>query len=116
CVDCWRPSARGSDDAVRIPVGADESRVDDSGATLRVAVDEVAVFFAATDHGRSVTNLAASEIQIRDNNQAPETILAFRNEAELPLRLGLIIDTSSSIADRFHFEQAAAAKFLGTVL
>jgi VWFA-related protein len=86
------------------------------GATLRVAVDEVAIFFAATDHGSAVTNLTASDVAIRDNSRAPDGILAFRNESQLPLRLGLVIDTSNSVTDRFHFEQEAAAKFLKTVL
>ncbi len=85
-------------------------------ATLRVAVDEVAIFFAATDHGKAVTDLGASDVEIHDNNRAPENIVAFRNEAQLPLRLGLVIDSSNSVTDRFHFEQAAAAKFLKTVL
>ncbi len=85
-------------------------------ATLRVAVDEVAIFFAATDHGSAVTNLTAADVAIRDNSRAPDSILAFRNESQLPLRLGLVIDTSNSVTDRFHFEQAAAAKFLKTVL
>jgi Ca-activated chloride channel family protein len=86
------------------------------GATLRATVDEVAVFFAATDHGRSVTNLTASEIGVRDDSQPPDAILGFRNEAQLPLRLGLIIDTSNSITSRFTFEQAAAIKFLQKVV
>ncbi len=95
---------------------SDQIRANISGPTLRVAVDEVAIFFAATDHGRSVTNLASSEIQIHDNSQLPESILSFRNESELPLRLGLIIDTSNSVTDRFRFEQEAATKFLKTVV
>ena len=85
-------------------------------ATLRVAVDEVAIVFAATDHGSAVTDLTASDVAIRDNSRAPDSILAFRNESQLPLRLGLVIDTSDSVRDRFHFEQEAAAKFLKTVL
>jgi Ca-activated chloride channel homolog len=95
---------------------SDQIRANISGPTLRVAVDEVAIFFAATDHGRSVINLAASEVQIHDNSQLPESILSFRNESELPLRLGLIIDTSNSVTDRFRFEQEAATKFLKTVV
>jgi VWFA-related protein len=87
-----------------------------SASVLRVAVDEVAIFFAATDHGKSVVNLTASDIAIHDNNRPPNAILAFHNESELPLRLGLIIDTSSSVTDRFRFEQAAAVKFLETIL
>jgi len=85
-------------------------------ATLRVAVDEVAIFFAATDHGRAVTNLSASDVAIRDNSRAPASVVAFRNESQLPLRLGLVIDSSNSVRDRFRFEQAAAAKFLKAVL
>jgi Ca-activated chloride channel homolog len=88
----------------------------DSGAKFRAVVDEVAIFFAATDHGRSATNLTASDIEVRDDNRPPHAILGFRNESELPLRMGLIIDTSNSITDRFSFEQEAATKFLQTVV
>lgn len=34
----------------------------------------------------------------------------------MPLRLGLVIDTSNSVIDRFKFEQAAAIKFLEKVV
>ena len=81
-----------------------------SPSILRVAVDEVAIFFAATDHGKSVVNLTASDIVIHDNSQPPNSILAFHNESELPLRLGLIIDTSNSVTDRFHFERGRRHK------
>ena len=36
------------------------------------------MFFAATDHGKSVTDLAASDVEIRDDNQPPDAILGFR--------------------------------------
>ncbi len=85
-------------------------------ATFRSTVDEVAIFFAATDHGQSVTNLTVSEIGVRDDDKPPESIRGFRNESQLPLRLGLIIDTSNSITDRFSFEQAAAIEFLHKVV
>lgn len=88
----------------------------DSLPIFRSAVDEVAISFAATDHGRSAMNLTASDIEVQDDNHAPHAILGFRNESGLPLRLGLIIDTSNSVTDRMTFEQAAAIKFLQTVL
>jgi len=84
--------------------------------TFRSAVDEVAIVFAATDHGRSVTNLTASDIAVSDDQQTPESILDFRNETELPLRLGLLIDSSNSVSQRFSFEQHAASKFLEKVV
>jgi Ca-activated chloride channel family protein len=82
------------------------------GGVLHASVDEVAIFFAATDHGKSVTDLKGSDIGIRDNSQAPAAILGFRNETELPLRLGLVIDISDSVSTRFAFEQRAATNFL----
>jgi len=84
--------------------------------TFRAAADEVAMFFAATDHGKSATDLTVSDITLQDDSQPPHAILGFRNESQLPLRLGLIIDTSKSVADRFAFEQHAASKFLQTVM
>ncbi len=84
--------------------------------TLRSTVDEVSMFFTVTDHGRSVTDLQQQEMRILDDKKAPATILGFRAESELPLRLALIIDTSESIKDRFAFEQAAASDFLKQVM
>lgn len=86
-----------------------------SGTTFRSAVDEVAMFFAATDHGKSATGLTLKDVHVRDDNHPPHAILDFRNESQLPLRIGLVIDTSNSILDRFSFEQAAATKFLQAV-
>jgi VWFA-related protein len=80
--------------------------------TLRASVDEVALFFTATDHGKSVTGLTGADIAIQDDRKPPTAIMGFRNEAQLPLRLGLVIDTSDSIGTRFSFEQRAAINFL----
>jgi Ca-activated chloride channel homolog len=79
---------------------------------MRASVDEVAVFFAATDHGKSVAGLTGKDIVIRDDQQPPAAILGFRSEEQLPLRLGLVVDTSDSVSSRFAFEQATATSFL----
>ena len=84
--------------------------------TLRAFVDEVDILFSATDHGKSVMDLHAPDIGIRDNSEPPQRILGFRNESQLPLRLGLVIDTSNSVLDRFSFELGAATKFLQAVV
>jgi len=86
-----------------------------TGFVLRSSVDEVDVFFAATDHGNSVMDLTPADVQVRDDSRPPERLLGFRNESQLPLRLGLVIDTSGSVKDRLSFEQRAANKFLQTV-
>src|SRR6202044_4090414 len=49
---------------------------------------------------------------IQDAGRQAEGVAHFRNESQLPVRLGLVIDTSASITKEFAFEQKAAASFL----
>jgi Ca-activated chloride channel homolog len=120
CEDCHptiavaSPAASGSGASPDAFVDPSAGKI--TTPTIRISVDEVAMFFAAMDHGKPVTNLAASDIVIRDNRQPPVTILGFRNESQLPLRLGLVIDTSASVAGRLSFELAAASRFLQDVV
>ena len=86
------------------------------GLTLHSSADEVAVFFAATDHGKSVSNLTLKDLDIHDDHKLPTAVIALRNESQLPLRLGLVIDTSSSVEGRFKFEQESATNFLQKVV
>jgi Ca-activated chloride channel homolog len=115
------PQIRQASTASADPVGASgpssgsEEPDDVAHQVIRVQVQEVAMLFAATDHGRSVSNLTLSNIEIRDDHQ-PVAILGFHNVTQLPLRIGLIIDMSNSVTDRFSFEQRAASKFLETVV
>ena len=115
CVDCdaagsLEPTSVADSNTGLTPPHAD------SGATFRVSADEVSVLFAATYHGKSVTDLAASDVDIRDEGQPPRAILGFRSESQLPLRLGLLVDTSESVQERFSFELQAAAQFLRKVV
>ncbi len=104
--DSPRPESRASWS------GAGHSGLDIAPYMLRTTVNEVAVFFAATDHGESVTDLTRQDVQIQDAGKPPAAVLGFRNESQLPLRLGLVIDTSNSITRQFGFEQQTAATFL----
>ena len=112
CVDCAASGAVESSGSSTSTAESAQPADHMPRATFRVTADEVSIFFAATDHGKSVTNLDPSDVRIRDDSQSPGAILGFRNEAELPLRLGLVVDTSDSIAGRFSFEKGAATKFL----
>jgi VWFA-related protein len=84
--------------------------------TIRKVVDEVAVFFGVTSGGHSVTGLELSDIKVLDDNKPPEKVLQFTPQSKLPLRLGVVIDTSGSVQPRFGFEKQAAAKFLTQML
>jgi Ca-activated chloride channel family protein len=81
-----------------------------------VEVPRVPLLFTVSDKkGRFITDLQQSEFTIRDNKK-PQTIIGFARESNLPLRIGILIDTSNSIRDRFRFEQEAAIQFIRGVL
>lgn len=79
---------------------------------FRASADEVEVLFSALDHGKAIPNLNSGELSIRDDNRPPAAITSLRNEAQLPLRIGFVIDTSDSITFRIKFEQNVARDFL----
>jgi len=81
--------------------------------TIRTFTNEVNVVFVVTDkHGKRITDLKQSDFHILDDNKPPEIIRSFNSEANLPLQMGLLIDASNSVRDRFKFEQEAAIEFL----
>ncbi|HVI09340.1 MAG TPA: VWA domain-containing protein [Candidatus Binatia bacterium] len=80
---------------------------------IRVGTNEVNVVFTVTDkHGKRVTDLKQADFRFVDDNKAPSEIRSFHAETNLPLQVGLLIDASSSVRDRFKFEQEAAVEFL----
>jgi len=62
--------------------------------TIRKSVDDVAVFFSVSSHGRMINDLEVSDIQIRDNDKPPKRVLQFAPQSKLPLRLALLVDTA----------------------
>ena len=85
----------------------------DSVLTIKKRVDEVDVLFIATDrHGKFVRNLNQGDFAILDDHKPPQSIVNFIRHTDLPLELGLLVDTSGSVRSRFDFEQAAAVGFL----
>jgi len=95
------------------PSSFDSSQPDESVLTIKKRVDEVNVLFIATDkHGKFVRNLNEKDFAILDDHKPPQSIVNFRRETDLPIQLGLLIDTSGSVRGRFDFEQDAAATFL----
>jgi VWFA-related protein len=90
---------------------------DQSVLTIKKRVNEVNLLFIATDkRGRFVRNLNEKDFSILDDHKPPQSIVNFRHETDLPLRLGLLIDTSGSVRTRFAFEQEAAVAFLQQTL
>src|ERR1700677_4401885 len=80
---------------------------------IHVGINEVSVVFTVTDrHGRRVTDLKQNDFRIVDDSKPAVEIRSFHAEANLPLQVGLLVDASSSVRDRFKFEQESAIEFL----
>jgi VWFA-related protein len=85
--------------------------------TLGTYVREVDLIFTVTDkHGAFVPNLLQQNFGLLDDGRPPERVIRFERQTNLPLRVGIMLDTSSSIRQRFEFEQNAATDFLLQVL
>jgi VWFA-related protein len=85
--------------------------------TLKTNVNEVNLTFTVTDrHGHFVNNLQQQDFALLDNQRAPAQVYRFSQRTDQPLRVGLVIDASTSIRSRFSFEQQAATEFLLDIL
>ncbi len=88
----------------------------DSTTTIVKTVNEVNLVFTVTDkHGHFIKDLKRDDVKVLDDNK-PALISSFSSQTDLPLRVGLLIDASSSIRDRFRFEQEAAIEFLNQII
>jgi len=80
-------------------------------------VNEVDLIFTVLDkNGHFVTGLQQQNFGLLDDGKAPLRVRQFTQQTNLPLRVGIMLDTSSSIRERFEFEQEAATDFLLQVL
>ncbi|ADW70583.1 VWA domain-containing protein [Granulicella tundricola] len=84
---------------------------------LTVRANLVSLVFTVTDKkGRFVKDLHLSDFGLLDNGLQPEKVLDFKQQTDLPLRVGIMLDTSSSIRTRFKFEQDSAIDFFLSVM
>jgi len=85
--------------------------------TVRVRTDEVNVVFTVVDKdGKFVRDLKQDQFRILDNKLPPRQLMNFAAQTDLPLQVGLLIDASNSIRDRFQFEKDAASEFLYEII
>ena len=107
-VAAQNPTAANTGTSGQEPVGTKEP--------LRVRVNLVNVLFTVTDKkNRMVLDLTKDDFHVLEDNN-PQNIRFFSRETNLPLRIGVLIDTSNSIRERLHFEQEAAIDFLQETL
>lgn len=78
---------------------------------------EVNLVMTVTDkRGKFIRDLKKDNFVVFDNKRQVPEIRSFSSQTNLPLRVGLVIDVSNSIRDRFKFEQEAAIEFLNQII
>ncbi len=106
------PAAGGQASQGQAPASKSGSP-DDSPFKIVTSVNEVNLIFTVTDkHGRFIPNLKQSDFALLDDQKAPARVSSFTQQTNLPLRVGIVIDASTSIRSRFQFEQQSATEFL----
>ncbi|HKT46871.1 MAG TPA: VWA domain-containing protein [Candidatus Acidoferrales bacterium] len=87
-----------------------------SDQTLTRVVNLVDVLFTVLNRrNKLVSDLDKNDFKIFDDKQLQD-IRFFSKQSDLPLRIGMLLDTSNSIRDRIKFEQDASVNFLFSVL
>jgi len=95
-----------------VPPVADEP----PAATLKMNVNLVDLFFTVKDkNGNLVPHLTKADCAIEED-KTPQTLKSFQAETDLPLTLGILLDTSGSQQRVLPLEQDAGSQFLDHVL
>ena len=103
--------------AAQAPAQSGDQQSDVNAPTIKINANEVNLIFTVTDkHGHYNPNLQQSDFSLLDDQKAPAKVTSFHQQINLPLRVGIVIDASTSIRSRFQFEQQSATEFLLEVL
>ena len=95
---------------------SETQRPEGSRTTIRRKVEVVNMIFTVLDKkNRFVTDLGREDFKVLEDKK-PQAIQYFSRETDLPLRIGMLIDTSNSVRERFQFEQEAAIDFFYNVI
>jgi VWFA-related protein len=88
---------------------------DTDAPTINVNVNLVNLYFSARDKDGFITNLVKNDCALTEDKN-PQTIKNFTQEKNLPLTIGILLDTSGSQMNVLPLEQDSGATFLRDVL
>jgi VWFA-related protein len=89
---------------------------DESAETLKVNVEVVQLFFNVKDkHGALIPNLTKDNFDLFEDGK-PQTIKYFKAETDLPLTLGILVDSSGSQMRVLDMEKTVGGSFLESIL
>ncbi len=95
---------------------AQQPASDQPVTTLKIQAREVVLPVTVRDKkGALVTSLQVSDFALTEDSR-PQTIKSFTRESSLPLRVGLLVDTSHSVSGAIDSERKAAGKFVDLML
>jgi VWFA-related protein len=101
---------------VALPGLGPSMQAQDSAATIAVDVKVVTLPVTVRDkHGKTVRDLTKDDFTLQEDGR-PQTIRYFSQEANLPLTLGLLVDTSRSQTNVLDAERNASRGFLDQML
>lgn len=108
------PSVDAPPPPSKAPAAAPEPMGPDA-PTLKVNVNLVNVYFSVRDKTGFVTSLRKDDCQVAEDH-APQVIKRLTQEKNLPLTIGILLDTSGSQTNVLPLEQDSGARFLREVL
>ncbi len=113
----WKPVAYALIAAlVALPGAGPLALAQDAAATIAVDVKVVTLPVTVRDkHGKIVADLTKDDFTLQEDGR-PQTIKYFSREANLPLTLGLLVDTSRSQTNVLEAERNASRSFLDQML
>src|SRR6202521_2061340 len=101
---------------VALPGRGPSIRAQEAAASIAVDVKEVTLPVTVRDkHGKIVRDLTKDDFTLQEDGR-PQTIRYFSQEANLPLTLGLLVDTSRSQTNVLDAERTASRSFLDQML
>ena len=113
----WTPTACALIAALAaLPGLGPSTRAQETAATIAVDVKVVTLPVTVRDkHGKIVRDLTKDDFTLQEDGRA-QTIRYFSQEANLPLTLGLLVDTSRSQTNVLDAERNASRSFLDQML
>jgi VWFA-related protein len=111
------PQAGAQAPAAQKPADAQKPEDQQTPAeTLKVSVNVVGLFFNVKDkHGALMPNLTKDDFEVFEDGK-PQTIKYFAAESNLPLTLGILIDSSGSQRNVLDMEKEVGGAFLRQIL
>src|ERR1700736_5670480 len=110
------PPAQSTPPSAPTPDASQAPSPGQNPTVIQSRVNLVDILFTVLNRrNKLVPELEKGDFKIWDD-KAPQEIRYFSKQTDLPLRIGMLLDTSNSIRDRIKFEQDASINFLFSVL